>query len=113
MNTMNNSGSKDGSLFLVHEYSLQRDSLDDDPVQLGEAIADSESLVPPSMSYNIKAVVSFLQLSSAAVAVVEIAWPSGFRVVVDGLSFVNFDFLPWGSLGRVVKVLLPQKLWVL
>lgn len=70
----------------------------------GKSYVTAELVARPTLTYNLKALVTFLQLSTALVRVVEIQWPSGFSAVLNALQFVNFDFVPWQTLGCVVKV---------
>lgn len=68
---------------------------------------------PAGMTYNFKALVSFLQLATAVTGVVDIEWPSGFKSVTDALTFINFDFVPWNTLSCVVQIDFYTKFWVM
>lgn len=76
-----------------------------------DPVSDVELRTP--FTTNLKALVTFVQLSSAAVRVVELQWPSAFATVVGALNFVNFDLIPWSTLACLVTVDYYTKLWVI
>lgn len=52
-----------------------------------------------SFTYKIKILVGFLQISLVIAFLGNISWPTYFQSFIGVFAIVNFDFLPWQSLG--------------
>jgi len=52
---------------------------------------------PLSLTYNMKIVVSFIQIATSILAFVDFTWPSYFSKAMQYFNFVNIDFIPWQS----------------
>lgn len=72
----------------------QRRKLDDarrDPT----IVIFKEMTLPPTITYQLKVVVSFLQIATSLVLIAEVPFPALYQTVIGYLAFVNLDFIPW------------------
>ncbi len=64
----------------------------------------------PNYAYNFKIILSYFQIASTLVSLVEIPWPSAFQKFIQAMSFVNLDFIPYGTVACVATLTFYDKL---
>lgn len=63
----------------------------------------------PNFMYKVKILVGFFQIATILPFQGGIRWPSAFADFISIFSFLNFDFMPWQSIGCVASINYYQK----
>lgn len=64
----------------------------------------AETRIKPNVVYKMKIVAGFLQILTNLTLSVTMPWPTHFRDFMLIFNFLNFDFLPWGTVGCVASL---------
>lgn len=54
-----------------------------------------ENREPPTLTFNLKSAVGFVQIATRLAAIVQIAWPRYFVSFIEKFELLNLDFIPW------------------
>jgi hypothetical protein len=57
----------------------------------------------PNLTFKIKIMIGFLQITMNMAFVIDVEWPATYRSFLQIFSFVNLDFVPWQSVGCVTQ----------
>ncbi len=69
-----------------------------------------EARVAPSWTYNFKLILGYFQVATSLLGLADIPWPTYFTRFIRYFDFVNFDFVPWGSVECVATLTFYDKL---
>jgi hypothetical protein len=64
-------------------------------IAFGGVSLSRENREPPTLTFNLKSAVGFIQISTRLAAVVQIAWPTYFLAFIKNFELLNLDFIPW------------------
>ncbi len=70
----------------------------------------AEDRSSPNFTYNLKILLSFLQIATSLMSFVTIPWPTYFQTFVNYFEFVNLSFIPWSSVECVTTLTFYDKL---
>ncbi len=70
----------------------------------------AEDRSSPNFTYNLKILLSFLQIATSLMSFVTIPWPTYFQTFVNYFEFVNLSFIPWSSVECVTTLSFYDKL---
>jgi len=83
----------------VSIISSDRDKLDAQVARLSQETRES-----PNIMFNLKIALSFLQIFTRLLDVVDSRWPSYFETFLGYIGVVNFDFVPWETVSCITPI---------
>jgi hypothetical protein len=66
-------------------------------------VLTKEDRARSTVTFNLKILVSFFQISGSLSSVVDTPWPGGFLTFMGWFEFLNFNFIPWQSVECVAS----------
>lgn len=98
----------------VSDVSLSEDASSAEPVEFEPVAAtpSKEDRVDKTLAYQLKIVITFVQLSTSVIALSTLALPPTFRTFLSGFDFVNLNFIPWNYVGCISEYSLLTKILV-
>jgi len=99
----------------VSPLDVRMEDLDEDRLDqhIAQLYASKEQREPPNVMFNLKIALGFLQISTRILDIVNAQWPSYFSTFVSYFNVVNFDFIPWETVGCVTTINFYIKLMIM